>query len=90
MHGHHGHCHRESRGEQRRTKRPLMIRIPEYASQDHDDPVGVFRADNLVAILVVVPQTTVPAARWPARPANTGVRCSRRRWTSGYKRAERT
>ena len=35
----------------------MMIRIPEYASQDHADAVGEFRAENLVAILRAVPQT---------------------------------
>lgn len=34
-----------------------MIRIPDYASQDHDHGVGDFRAANLVAILRAVPQT---------------------------------
>ena len=35
----------------------MMIRIPEYARQDHADAVGEFRAENLVAILRAVPQT---------------------------------
>ena len=34
-----------------------MIRIPDYASQDHDHGVGEFRTENLVAILRAVPQT---------------------------------
>ena len=34
-----------------------MIRIIGYASQDHDDLVGEFRAENLAAILRAVPQT---------------------------------
>ena len=57
MNGHHDHCRREPRAVQRRTNRILMIRVPDYASQDHDDGVGEFRAENLVAILQAVPQT---------------------------------
>ena len=51
------HCRREPRAGRRRTKRLLMIRIPDHASQDDDHGVGDFRAPNLVAILRAVPQT---------------------------------
>ncbi len=35
----------------------LMIRIPDYGGQDHQDQVGEFRTKNLVAILRAVPLT---------------------------------
>ena len=57
MNGHHDHCRREPRAARRRTKRLLMIRIPDHASQDPDYGVDDFKAENLVAILRAVPQT---------------------------------
>ena len=67
MNGHHDHCRRELRAARRRTKRPLMIRIPDYASQDHDHGVGDFRTPNLVAILHAVPQTDGTCGAVPSK-----------------------
>ena len=44
-----------------------MIRIPDYASQDHDHGMGDFRTPNLVAILHAVPQTDGTCGAVPSK-----------------------
>ena len=78
MNRHHDHCRREPRAARRLTKRLMMIRIPDYGSQDPDYGVGDFKAENLVAILRAVPQTdgTCSAAASKAREYGSTVLAS--------------